>query len=140
MRGPRRQPLHGRTPVNSLPSYYSRLEPFRDILGRGGILTYHHVGPRPRAARLKGLYVSPRLFTQQMSELRSEGFTGESYNKVTLASEADWANFFITFDDGFRDVFEHALPVLQESGFCAIQFLVADLIGQTSQWQQRSGE
>jgi len=75
-----------------------------------------------------------------MSELRSEGFTGESYNKVTLASEADWANFFITFDDGFRDVFEHALPVLQESGFCAIQFLVADLIGQTSQWQQRSGE
>ena len=47
---------------------------------------------------------------------------------------------FLTFDDGFRDVFENALPVLWEHRFAAIQFLVADLLGQTNEWQQRAGD
>src|SRR5262249_43797991 len=47
---------------------------------------------------------------------------------------------FLTFDDGFADVFEHALSILREHRFRSIQFLVADLLGKSSQWQESSGE
>jgi peptidoglycan/xylan/chitin deacetylase (PgdA/CDA1 family) len=124
-----------------LPPYYSRLEPFREALqSGGGALTYHHVGPRPAGVRLKGLYVSPKLFGRQITELRDSGFTTEPYGAFTNPPRPGKFNIAITFDDGFRDVLEHALPVLRAAKFSAIQFLVADLIGQTSQWQAASGE
>ena len=124
-----------------LPPYYSSLSPFREVLqGGGGMLTYHHVGPRPRGVRLKGLYVSPELFAQQMNELRGAGFITEPYGNFSSGARKAAPRIAITFDDGFRDVFEHALPVLREAQFNAIQFLVADFIGQTSEWQTPSGE
>ena len=46
----------------------------------------------------------------------------------------------LTFDDGFCDVFENALPVLQRHQFRAIEFLVADLLGKTSEWQRRDDD
>jgi peptidoglycan/xylan/chitin deacetylase (PgdA/CDA1 family) len=75
-----------------------------------------------------------------MTELRNEGFIGERLSKRALEGLPASRPIFITFDDGFRDVVQHALPVLQDCNFRAIQFLVADLIGQTSSWQQESGE
>jgi peptidoglycan/xylan/chitin deacetylase (PgdA/CDA1 family) len=41
----------------------------------------------------------------------------------------------ITFDDGFQDCFEHAVPILCELRFTATFFLVASLVGKTSHWQ-----
>ena len=35
----------------------------------------------------------------------------------------------ITFDDGYRDVYEHALPILKRKGMPAIVFVVSDLVG-----------
>jgi peptidoglycan/xylan/chitin deacetylase (PgdA/CDA1 family) len=40
----------------------------------------------------------------------------------------------ITFDDGFRDCVEYAVPILQAHGFRATFYLVAGLIGKTSEW------
>jgi peptidoglycan/xylan/chitin deacetylase (PgdA/CDA1 family) len=37
-------------------------------------------------------------------------------------------------------VFENALPLLRHHGFRSIQFLVAALLGKTSEWQKSSGE
>jgi peptidoglycan/xylan/chitin deacetylase (PgdA/CDA1 family) len=124
-----------------LPPYYSRLAPFREILqGGGGILTYHHVGPRPSRVRLKGLYVSPKLFARQITELRDAGFIAQAYGNLEASSNIAATRIAITFDDGFHDVFEHALPVLRAAKFSGIQFLVADLIGKSSEWQAPSGE
>src|SRR5690242_17340656 len=94
-----------------LPAYYSRLAPFREVLqGGGGILTYHHVGPRPSGVRLKGLYVSPKLFARQITELQQAGFMAGDYAIRAGRPVAPAAQTIaITFDDGFRDVFEHAL-------------------------------
>lgn len=120
--------------------YYSSLGPFRELFATGSpLLTYHHVGPRPRGVRLKGLYVSQKLFARQVAELKAEGFQTVEFSRVK-SSEAVPGRVFLTFDDGFADVFENALPTLREHGFCAIQFLVADLLGKTSEWQKASGE
>jgi peptidoglycan/xylan/chitin deacetylase (PgdA/CDA1 family) len=124
-----------------VPNYYSSLPAFRELFRTGTpILTYHKVGPRPGRVRLKGLYLCPELFRRQMRELAAAGFTAPAYAEVVPFSRAPAARIGITFDDGFRNVFEHALAPLAEHGFRAIQFLVADLLGKTNEWEQREGE
>ena len=125
----------------ALPPYYSCLAPFRKVFRSGlALLTYHHVGPRPGRARLKGLYVSPRLFGRQLAEWRAEGFSAPPYDSLFTSAEPGQQRVFLTFDDGFCDVFEHALPLLREHRFRAIEFIVADLLGKTSQWQERDDD
>lgn len=125
----------------TLPQYYTRLAPFAEtFLGGQPILTWHHVGRRPRGARLKGLYVSPGLFARQLAELKRAGFHTPAFARAAAGGANPERNVFLTFDDGFRDVFEHALPILREHGFRAMLFLVADLIGKTNEWQQRAGD
>jgi len=125
----------------TLPEYYTRLAPFAEtFLGGQPILTWHHVGPRPRGARLKGLYVSPGLFARQLAELKRAGFHTPAFARAAAGGANPERNVFLTFDDGFRDVFEHALPILREHGFRAMLFLVGDLLGKPNAWQQRAGD
>jgi Predicted xylanase/chitin deacetylase len=124
----------------SPPRYYSSLAPFRELFATGhGVLTYHHVGPRPRGVRLKGLYVGPKLFAQQMAELKAQGFETNVFGTVRSGPVLP-NRVFLTFDDGFADVFENALPIMRGHSFRSVQFLVADLLGKTSEWQKSSGE
>ena len=122
-------------------SYYTRLAPFREIFERGQpILTYHHVGPRRSGARLKGLYVSPKLFARQIEELVAANFKSASLDQFGTTTANAGRTVWITFDDGFRDVWEHALPVLRRHQLTSIQFLVSSLLGKTNEWQQRAGD
>jgi peptidoglycan/xylan/chitin deacetylase (PgdA/CDA1 family) len=123
------------------PHYYSRLAPFEALFLTGNpILTYHHVGPSRRGARIKGLYASPILFGRQMAELTAAGFSTAPLRDIHTTANPGRPRVFLTFDDGFRDVFEHALPLLCQHHFYAIQFLVAGLLGKSNEWQQRAGD
>jgi len=127
--------------MRELPRYYSSLEPFREtFLKSRCILTYHHVGPRPRGVRIKGLFVGPRLFARQMEELSEEKFSARTYRDPAKANLSGQREVLLTFDDGFVDVLENALPILKQYNFCSIQFLVADLLGRTNEWQQKAGD
>ena len=125
----------------AISPYYSRLGPFLKVfLGGSPSLTYHHVGPRPHGVRIKGLYVSPKLFARQLSELHAAGFVTARYEAETVRNNNGQRLVLLTFDDGFCDVLEHALPVMQRLRFCGIQFLVSELLGKTNEWQQRAGD
>ena len=127
--------------ASGLPRYYTELRPFRDLLASGdAILTYHHVGLRPPGARLKGLYVDSELFSRQLAELHNAGFKAEAFDRLTSPVPIGRGRIFISFDDGFQDVFENAPAVLNEHRFTSMQFLVANCLGQTSIWQAPSGE
>ena len=127
--------------MSELPHYYSSLTPFREVFLTGQpVLTYHHVGRRKRGARLKGLYVSTRLFVRQMKELKAAGYESGRFEDFVGGQYGSQNRIHLTFDDGFSDVFENALPVLREHGFAGIQFLVSDLLGKTNEWQQREGD
>lgn len=126
----------------ALSSYYHSLKPFRGLFESAvPILTYHKVGPRPPRVRLKGLYVSKELFARQLAELREAGFSTTNVNQVlALETKPSERPIALTFDDGFVNVLRHGVPLLAENKFRAIQFLVADLIGKTNEWEQREGE
>jgi peptidoglycan/xylan/chitin deacetylase (PgdA/CDA1 family) len=125
---------------NSLPEHYHTLPPFRDLFQTGvPILMYHKIAPRPPRVRLKGLYVAPDRFALQLAELTQGGFVScgpaeACQNGVSSSRVA------LTFDDGFRNVFQNAMGPLAQHGWRAMQFLVANCIGQLNQWDLRDGE
>jgi len=124
-----------------LPRYYCSLEPFREVFRLGvPILTYHKLGKRPRGVRVRKLYVSADLFVQQLAELRAAGFTTITLSQVPSALANPQQQLVLTFDDGFRNAAEHALPVLAANKLCAIQFLIAGLLGRANEWELREGE
>jgi len=125
--------------TGEIPAYYSGLAPFRSFFGQGNpILTYHKLGPRPARVRLKGLYLSQSLFRRQLEELRTAGYKSGSLT-ACVGPLLD-RNIVLTFDDGYTNVLRHGLEPLAHSGFIAIQFLVADLLGQYNQWDVPLGE
>ena len=120
---------------------YSSLRRFREFFQTGTpVLTYHKVGPRPFRARLKGLYLSPRLFAKQMRELREAGYTSGSLLDCGKQKKNDDPSIVVTFDDGYTNVFENAVEPLAQAGFKAIQFLLPDLLGKCNEWDLPSGE
>ena len=126
---------------SSLPHYYSRLAPFRELFRNGvPVLTYHKLGPRPRRVRLKGLYLGQKLFSRQLRELRAAGFGTIDLADVATGTDNAASRLALTFDDGVANVLRYGLSPLAETGFRAIQFLVADRLGQMNDWEQAEGE
>ncbi len=122
-----------------LPDYYSSLRPFAGAFATGNpILTYHKLGPRPGRVRLKGLYLGTRLFTRQLHELKQAGYTSGALKHC--AGLRNPGKIVITFDDGCLNVLSHGLAPLADTGFRAVQFIVADLLGKTNEWDLAVGE
>jgi len=100
---------------------------------------YHKIGQRPGRVRLKGLYVSSSTFVRQLVELTAEGFATCGPGHAASNGVAV-PRIVLTFDDGFRNVFENALGPLMEHKKTAIQFLVPSCIGKFNEWDLRDGE
>ncbi len=69
------------------------------------------------------------------------GYRGLSMRDLMpyLRGEQTGRVFGITFDDGFRNVFEHALPVLTAAGFTATNYFVANQLGASNVWDAEKG-
>lgn len=78
---------------------------------------------------------------------RSLAFCSRHYNVVTLQQVLDARRggtplpsraMLLTFDDGWADNVDHALPELQRAGLPALMFVVADAVGRRQPfWQER---
>ncbi len=124
---------------DELPAYYSRLVEFAAVFQYGNpVLTYHKLGPRPVRARIKGLYLSQSLFRRQLEELHNAGYT--TGRLECCAGPPQPKRVAITFDDGYVNVLRYGLAPLASAGFQAIQFLVANLLGKTNEWDIALGE
>ncbi|MGA2541622.1 MAG: polysaccharide deacetylase family protein [Verrucomicrobiota bacterium] len=128
----------------SVPGYFHTLEPFLDLFKTGvPILMYHKIGLRPPRVRLRGLYVRQDVLVRQLDELQQAGFTSCPPAEANVRARTNGAparRVVLTFDDGFRNVFENALEPLARKHFRAIQFLVVNCIGKLNQWDLRDGE
>lgn len=111
------------------------------IFGDGVVvLMYHKVALPAAGTNLPALYVPPRRFARQMDELLAAGGDCISFGELSRAPIFKDISFCLTFDDGFCNVFENALPIIRERKLRSIQFIVAALIGGTDEWDRAIGE
>ncbi len=104
------------------------------------ILMYHYVSVPPSDADRyrRDLSVPPELFEQHLAYLKEQG-----YQTISLD---DLINFLalgrplppggkpviISFDDGYLDNYQNALPLLQKYGFTGVFFVVTELAERAS--------
>ena len=98
------------------------------------ILMYHYISIPPDDADKyrTDLSVAPSAFREQMTYLAENGFESIDLYDLSLAitdkKELPQKPIIITMDDGYRDNFENAFPILQELGMKATFFVVTELI------------
>jgi len=87
------------------------------------------------------LCVPPSVFADQMSWLASHGLRGVSMATLVdaLRTGSDRGMVGITFDDGYVDVLQAAVPELRRHGFGATAFIISDRLGGTNEWDEGPG-
>jgi len=109
-----------------------------------------HLVRRPRAARIAILMshglrseiegrhpyyetnINRELFAAHMKFLHESGYTTANLNEaleVLMTGRNSEKRVVITFDDGLRDFYTHAFPILAEHNFKATMFIVSGLTG-----------
>lgn len=79
--------------------------------------------------------ISKNKFKEIINRLKND-----NYASVTLSSalkkQLDYSkkNILITFDDGFKNVLDHGIPLIEEAGFKSTVFCISGFIGKTSTW------
>ena len=114
----------------------------REFAVRLPVLMYHHVGPS-RPGTFPEWTVSPDRFERQIRWLARRGYTG-----IRPEQWIKWRRegtglpdkpVLLSFDDGFVDLAEFALPVLRRYGFGAVVFIVTGRVGETNTWDEAQG-
>ena len=108
------------------------------------VLLYHKIDKPGRGILVRGGFTPPSRFARQMSYLKKRGFV--FYTASELIDHYNEEGVFpsngitLTFDDGWKDNYVHAFPVLKRLGIKATIFLVPSCIGQVSEKVMASGE
>jgi len=102
------------------------------------ILAYHSVDEENSP-----ISTPTRLFRMQMEYLKENKINvmslKELYSTLSLPDPLPRNSVVITFDDGFKGVFDNAFPVLREFGFPATVFAVTDFVGRQMGWERVDG-
>ncbi|MGW4158754.1 polysaccharide deacetylase family protein [Streptomyces sp. NPDC004788] len=80
--------------------------------------------------------VSPVRFARQLHWLRDRGLRGVSVRELLAATAAGRARGLVglTFDDGYADFLESALPLLRRHGFTATVYVLPGRLGGDNAW------
>ena len=98
------------------------------------ILMYHYLSTPPADADIyrQDLSVPPELFAAHLDRLLAEGYTTISLYQLQghlmRGEPLPEKPVIITFDDGYRDNYENAFPLLRARGMTATFFVVTDFI------------
>lgn len=105
------------------------------------IFNCHHIEPKPSVKSRTHITLPPKGLRQFIRALRTFGYTFVSLKDVLKKGGPEKfpaKSILLTFDDGYANFAEHALPVLIQEKCPATMFLLADKIGQSNDWD--SGE
>lgn len=103
------------------------------------ILMYHRVAEiTPEEEIYPGMTMSPAQFESQMRYLTQQGFTALTMDEMLQVHlgqrSAPKKAVVITFDDGYKDNFDAAWPVLKRLGLTATFFMVVGELGKANRW------
>ncbi len=90
------------------------------------ILLYHHIDDKPGS-----LYVGTGTFAAQMDYLVANGYTSLTLPEVVsdlVSGQFPAKPVVLTFDDGYRDMYNNAYPILRSKNLKATFFLISQLM------------
>jgi peptidoglycan/xylan/chitin deacetylase (PgdA/CDA1 family) len=98
------------------------------------ILMYHYLSEPPPGADIirRDLSVSPAQFDEHLAYLQEAGYQPVTMHQLSYALSQGTPlppkPVIITFDDGYRDHYENAFPLLQKYGYSAVFFVFTQVI------------
>ena len=94
------------------------------------ILMYHHIQAYPGGQNPSSpsIFVSPENFTAQLDWLAANDFQTVTPAYLTHPEKIDKKPLILTFDDGYRDVYDTAFPLLKKYHFQATFYLIVNNI------------
>jgi peptidoglycan/xylan/chitin deacetylase (PgdA/CDA1 family) len=99
------------------------------------VLMYHSVGQGVGAEEDPyQLTVTPERLDAQLRALRRQGLCGMSMRDLLAADGAAGRGVGLTFDDGYVDFVEEAVPVLRRHGATATVYVLAGRLGGDNSW------
>lgn len=105
------------------------------------ILNFHSIAVPPASARTRSLYLSPRRLNAYLGTLAALGCRGTSMGEAAQLlldggppSDRPEKLVVLTFDDGFADNVEEALPILLGHGFTATCYVTSGYLGSFNEW------
>lgn len=107
------------------------------------ILTYHRICDQPRAEDPLGLCTRPQDLERVLRYLTAHRYRFVSLDTAVRVLAAGRGRrerlACLTFDDGYRDFYTTAFPILRKHGASATVFLVVDYLGGTNRWDNVYG-
>lgn len=99
------------------------------------VLSYHEIAEK-KDALIPEYAVSPTMFVRQIDWLRNNGYNFVSVDDI-LADKAGQKALppkavLVTFDDGYRSAYDHALPFLKMLG-------IPSVVAVVGAWEEESG-
>jgi len=93
---------------------------------------YHSINPKQNPA-IKGLIISPMTFERQMRFLKNHNYNvlplGKLAELIKEKKKIPRCTIAITFDDGYKDNYTYAFPILKKYNIPAAMFVIIDEIG-----------
>lgn len=108
------------------------------------VIFYHKIDKPAPDSLVRGGFTPPRRFARQMAYLKRNGFAfytaSELVEYFRQQGEFPANGIALTFDDGWRDNYANAFPVLRDLGIRATIFIIPSCIGETSAKALAEGE
>lgn len=110
---------------------------------RLSILMYHQVGRFDKPRSHRSGYCDVGRFRTQLAYLRYFGYSvvslSQAYRGLFGGEPLPPRPVVLSFDDGYRNFHEYALPVLVRHRFPAVVFMITNLIGKRADWLATDG-
>ncbi|PJA12750.1 hypothetical protein COX64_04195 [Candidatus Dojkabacteria bacterium CG_4_10_14_0_2_um_filter_Dojkabacteria_WS6_41_15] len=91
------------------------------------ILTYHHIAKMPKDKASRAYYVTPETFEKQLAYLKAKNYkvitSQQFYNQVKSGKNPKQKMVMLTFDDGNKDSYTNAFPLLKKYGFTGVFYI-----------------
>ncbi|HUV35581.1 MAG TPA: polysaccharide deacetylase family protein [Patescibacteria group bacterium] len=101
------------------------------------VLAYHKV----TSFEFGGTWMPPARFAAQIDALLDAGYRfidEEAFLGVLEGERGGSAReVLLTFDDGYRELLDGAVPILERRGIPALIFLISDFVGRENEWELR---
>lgn len=108
------------------------------------VLMYHQVGRFAEPTQHRSSFCDVRRFRAQMGLLKTLGYRVVSLREAQAAlfegQPLAGRSVVLSFDDGYENFAEHALPVMAEFGYPSVLFAVSGLLGQPARWLSSGGQ